>query len=252
MSDDDYERRRDEIRREDYRREDLRRDDLNYWNRQDDERYARRQQEERDQQFREAVRGGDSRYAAHLLGLDYDAAAAARPAPGPQDGVWVNGALLTEATLQGLARLGLCVGPGRYWYDPRSGCAGYEGQGCGTLLPAGLPLGVPAADASAGTSGVFLNSRQLTHAEVAYLVGLTRGPVLPGRYWLDAQGFAGPEGGPAAVNLRQLARAGAGAGPGRAADGAWTWGNSHTGVSASGDGHNVAVFWDGGMYSQGD
>ena len=31
------------------------------------------------------------------------------------------------------------------------------------------------------------------------------GPVQPGCYWVDGQGFAGLEGGPALVNLKQLA-----------------------------------------------
>jgi hypothetical protein len=99
---------------------------------------------------------------------------------------------------------------------------------------------------------VFLNGRQLTQAEVLYLTGLTRGPIPPGRYWLDADGNVGMEGGPALVNLAQLARGGGNRWSN--GDGTWTWNNRATGNSASGDGgRNIAVFGPEGLiYSQGD
>jgi hypothetical protein len=168
-------------------------------------------------------------------------------------GAFVNRVWQTEDTLQRVERqCGLSLPRGQaFWYDRLSGCAGYEGQGTSGLLPPGLDLGGPLpADISAGTTGVFINGRQITQAEVLYLMGLTRGPVPPGRYLLDGYGNAGLEGGPPLVNLHQLAQAGSGRGAG---GGDWTWQSKATRSSASGDGNgNVAVFWEGGMYSKGD
>jgi hypothetical protein len=123
-------------------------------------------------------------------------------------GVYVNGARLSPATLDELSRrLGIRAVPGRYWYDSLSGLVGAEGQGTTGAIPAGLNLGGPLrADASAGTSGVYLNGRQLTGGEVAFLRALLQQPIRPGRYWLDAAGNAGPEGRPAVVNLAQRIR----------------------------------------------
>jgi hypothetical protein len=74
----------------------------------------------------------------------------------------------------------------------------------GFTLP-GLPIGGPLPpDISRGNTGVFINGRQLPTQDLAALQQLT-GPVQPGRYWVDGQGYAGLEGGPALVNLKQLA-----------------------------------------------
>jgi hypothetical protein len=71
------------------------------------------------------------------------------------------------------------------------------------MLP-GLALGGPlAADASRGTSGVFINGRQLSVGEKLYLERLCQTPVVPGRYWIMANGVGGYEGGPAYFNLAQ-------------------------------------------------
>jgi hypothetical protein len=39
---------------------------------------------------------------------------------------------------------------------------------------------------------------------------LARGPIYPGRYWLDANGYEGFEGGPALINYVHAARQGVG------------------------------------------
>jgi hypothetical protein len=121
--------------------------------------------------------------------------------------ILVNGVPSPVAVIHTLQHLGLRPLPGSYWYDPRSGAAGLIGQGTSGFLPPGLPLGGPLqADASNGTSGVFVNGRQLTTGEEAFLEAVLGSPIAPGRYFLDANGDAGMEGGPVLVNLIQLAR----------------------------------------------
>jgi hypothetical protein len=57
-------------------------------------------------------------------------------------------------------------------------------------------------DATGGTSGVFVNGRQLGFWELMRLRRLTSFP--RGRYWLDPQGNFGFEGAPAMGNVRVL------------------------------------------------
>jgi hypothetical protein len=119
----------------------------------------------------------------------------------------VNGVPLSAAGAAILQRLGIRPLPGAYWYDSVSGAVGASGQGTSGFLPAGLPLGGPLpADASNGTSGVFVNGRQLTAGEKAFLESVLGTPIAPGSYFLDANGDAGPQGGPVVANLVQLAR----------------------------------------------
>lgn len=133
----------------------------------------------------------------------------------------VNGVPLTTETLTLLQRLyPVAIAPGRYWYDGFSGAYGIEGGPvAGQMLP-GLALGGPLlADASRGTSGVFINGRQLTFGETAYIAQACSTPVVPGRYWVNAQGLGGYEGGPAAFNL---ALCGGGGGSGQSNGGSRT------------------------------
>jgi len=98
------------------------------------------------------------------------------------------------------------VPDGRYWYDQMSGAWGMEGGPTAGFTIAGLPVGGPLpADISRGNTGVFINGRRLPLVDLNGLQQLVGGPVQPGRYWVDGQGFAGLEGGPALVNLKQLA-----------------------------------------------
>jgi hypothetical protein len=48
---------------------------------------------------------------------------------------------------------------------------------------------------------VFVNGRQLTFGETAYIAQACRTPVIPGRYWVNAQGLGGYEGGAPFFNL---------------------------------------------------
>ena len=138
--------------------------------------------------------------------------------PSPQDlgggEVLVNGARLNEEQLAGLERLyGVRPRAGRWWYDPASGLYGGEGGPAAGLMFAGHDLGVPSPGASAGTSSVWVNGRQLTRLEVLHIVGMVGGPVLPGRYWLDARFDVGVEGSPFPLgNLVALARRAGGGG----------------------------------------
>ncbi len=131
------------------------------------------------------------------------------PAPGRPDGsttqLVVNGQLLSPEAVRQLQQIyPVPVPSGRYWYDPVAGVYGREGEPvAGQMLP-GLTLGGPLApDASRGTSGVFVNGRQLTTGEKAYLEQACQTPVLPGRFWVGPTGLGGFEGQPASFNLAQ-------------------------------------------------
>ena len=120
-----------------------------------------------------------------------------------QGAVSVNGVVITQAQRTSLEQAYGTIQHGRYWYDKVSGLWGQEGMPTiGQIMP-GLDLGGPLnADASRGDTKVFLNGRELTQAEVTTLQQL--GPVLPGRYWVNAQGIGGLEGGPPQFNLAVL------------------------------------------------
>jgi hypothetical protein len=102
---------------------------------------------------------------------------------------------------------------GRYWYDRLSGAVGAEGGPCTGFIAAGMSLGgTMKANCSGGGTGVFINGREAHPIDVQALQRLL--PVAPGRYWVDAMGNAGYEGGPALCNLVALARAQAPSGGG--------------------------------------
>jgi hypothetical protein len=118
--------------------------------------------------------------------------------------VYVNGRSVDPSRLPGK------VNPGRYWYDQATGAFGVEGGPTLGFVSAGLDLPGPLlADASGGgrgmLTGVFINGRELHPQDVAGLVA-SLGGVLPGRYWVDAQGNFGNEGGPWLGNLWAMAR----------------------------------------------
>jgi hypothetical protein len=95
---------------------------------------------------------------------------------------------------------------GRYWYDATTGAWGYQGQGTAGFVAPGLTLGGPlSADASNGHTGVFINGRQLPDSDVIALMQMGI-PVQQGRWWVDAFGNAGAEGGPPLFNLRVMAQ----------------------------------------------
>jgi hypothetical protein len=124
-----------------------------------------------------------------------------------QRDVVVNGIPVPAARLDDLQRhLHLRIEDGRYWYDRRSGAMGPDGGPTLAFIVPDLELGGPlAADASAGTTGVFLNGRELPQYDLIELTRLV-GFVAQGRYFLDASGNAGFEGGPPMINLVAASR----------------------------------------------
>ena len=117
----------------------------------------------------------------------------------------VNGRALSAETVGQLQRVyPVAIAPGRYWYDAVSGAYGREGGPAVGQMIGGLALGGPLrADASHGTSGVFINGRQITVGEKTYLERVCQTPVAPARYWILVNGVGGFEGGPASFDLGQ-------------------------------------------------
>lgn len=140
--------------------------------------------------------------AATLLSL-----AASAGGLGAQQGqVTVNRVRIPERELQGFEqRWNTRVQSGNYWYDRMTGAWGLEGGPTAGWIAAGLNLGGPLrADASGGNTGVFINGRELHFMDVQALMQIVQ--VQRGRWWMDARGYFGPEGGPAWGNLLQLAQ----------------------------------------------
>lgn len=118
--------------------------------------------------------------------------------------VIINGVRLADEDVYNLEqRYNIKVWDGVYWYDPMCGAWGLQGGPCIGVGQPGLKLGGPLkADASNGNTGVFVNGRQLHMLDVLALQLFT--VVIPGRYWVNAQGDFGYIGWPRMGNLRQL------------------------------------------------
>lgn len=138
----------------------------------------------------------------------------ALPPEGIADGsslnIFVNGVKLNRQTIRSLETYyGLRMQSGRYWYDKVSGLWGFEGgPAMGQIMPALKLGGSLKPHVSGGNTGVFVNGRELHPTEVQYLLSIF-GQVIPGRYWLNARGFGGFEGGPAIFNLNAGSHGGA-------------------------------------------
>lgn len=133
--------------------------------------------------------------------------------------VIVNGTTVAERDLAHVsAVIGARPQDGRWWYDVRTGAFGASGGPTVGFLPPGLALGgTLRADASGGGDGryggVFINGREIHPLDIAGLRRLI-GQVIPGRYWVDAAGNFGIEGGAVLGNLLAMAQAnGHAAGP---------------------------------------
>jgi hypothetical protein len=92
-----------------------------------------------------------------------------------------------------------------YWYDRRAGLFGFWGGPALVALPPDLDFPGPMPpNCSCGGTGIFANRRELHPLDVEVLTEI--GLAIPGRYWLDANGDFGFEGGPLLANLFALAR----------------------------------------------
>jgi hypothetical protein len=100
-------------------------------------------------------------------------------------------------------RFRIRISPGDYWYDRICGAWGIFGGPALGFAPPGLEWGGKLrADASGGNTGIFVNGRELHPIDVMLLRQIT--VVIPGRYWLDANGNYGFEGGPMLGNFVAL------------------------------------------------
>lgn len=137
--------------------------------------------------------------------------------------VIVNGRSLSEDEIAEIERMyGVPPKPGRYWYDARSGLYGVIGHPAYGFMNPGHGFGTLPAGSSRGDSGVFINGREIPHAEWLLWSQMVGSPILPGRYWFDASGNAGLEGNPLPlVNLHVAARQRGGSGGG-GGDGFWS------------------------------
>jgi hypothetical protein len=173
-----------------------------------------------------------------ILALTLLLSAAATPSLAAQTRqVTVNRVRLTDQQVKTFEqRWRIQVNDGKYWYDKVSGAWGMDGGPTAGWIMPGLDLGGPLpADASAGSTGVFINGRELHVMDVAALMRL--GPVYQGRWWVDAQGTFGLEGGPPMGNLWLLAQQ-RGMRPGQAWSHYSKDGNSFVG----GDGNGCTYF----------
>jgi hypothetical protein len=138
-------------------------------------------------------------------------------APPPEHtGVFINRRELTRQQVVALQMTyHYAAVPGRYWYDPVSGAWGLDGhEAVGFLMP-GHNFGPMPGDASHGSTGVYINGREINLIE-ALRVRQTFGAVYRGRWWLDGKtGYFGVEGNPvpvgdlvAMLRSRQNARGG--------------------------------------------
>lgn len=136
-----------------------------------------------------------------------------------------------------------------YWYDPMLGAWGAKGGPTMGFIAPGLELGGPLQPDASGRGGtnVFVNGRELHVHDLAALQTIT-GPIVPGRYFITAQGLAGYEGGPPQWDLAAMAAQSRGGG-----GGSNTWQSGITGASGFSDGTTGAVFLpNGGIVSTGN
>jgi len=143
-------------------------------------------------------------------------------APHPQRSISFNGTPLTEQQIAQLeAMYRARIPDGAYWYDNLCGAWGWQGGPCAGFVQPGLGFGGPLRpDASSGNTGIFINGRQLHLQDVLALQQFVA--VQPGRFWVDAQGNFGFEGGQMLGNLVLLAQTASRPRGGGSGDNFWT------------------------------
>jgi hypothetical protein len=164
--------------------------------------------------------------------------------------VVVNGVPLKESARKSLEhKYGVPIKPGRYWYDNVSGVWGREGGPGAGQIHAGLQLGGPLRrNASKGHTGVIVNRRELHALDVAALQRCL--VVVPGRYWVLANGVGGVEGGPPQFNLAAMCGGGSSGGSSTKCEdyggGRFNCSNQRIGIGIIGEGGSKGgVFIDG-------
>lgn len=164
----------------------------------------------------------------------------AAPATQVAGDIVVNRVPLSGAEVQAIReRYGVPIQEGRYWYDAACGAWGIEGGPTAGFIMAGMRLPGPMpVDASQGGTNIFINGREIHPLDQAALQQIF-GYTVHGRYWLDARGNLGPEGGEAITNLAAAIQASQQSGGGGGES------TTHGYPSAGGARGTVA----GGMYS---
>jgi hypothetical protein len=115
--------------------------------------------------------------------------------------VYINRVKLDDATIQALeSQYRIPIQNGRFWYDATCGAWGVEGGPTAGFIYPGLNLPPMPVDISEGGTGIFINGREIHRLDQMALQQIF-GTTIPGRYWLDAQGNLGPEGGAPIANL---------------------------------------------------
>src|SRR5688572_25190130 len=144
----------------------------------------------------------------------------AAPTADPQQtaGVFINNVEVSADQLAELQRIyGRQPPPGRYWYDERSGLYGMWGHETAGYIYPGHSFGNLPANASNGSTGVFINGREINLTEAQFFQRIF-GAVYQGRWWLDSNGNVGGEGNPMPlanlVAALQQAQRGSGGGGG--------------------------------------
>ncbi len=165
-----------------------------------------------------------------------------------QRNVVINGKRLSDKEIRDTElKYHIRIPDADYWYDRMLGAWGVHGSPTLGFIAPNIDLGggTLAADASGGGTNIFVNGRALHPLDVLALQQIT-GPILPGRYFITAQGLAGFEGGPPLWNLAAMvAQAQRGGGSN-------TWQSRITGASGFSDGTTGAVFLpNGGIVSTG-
>ena len=171
------------------------------------------------------------------------------PGAATERNVYINRVKLPSERVQAFERqYQTLIMDGRYWYDGRCGAWGVEGgPTLGFILPnLDLPGPMP-ADISGGGTGIFINGREI-HVQDQMALHQVFGVTIPGRYWLDAQGNLGIEGGMVIANLAAAMQAAAGRGDGSATGAGGTVGSDSQGFMFSARTlDRKSVFWYSGM-----
>lgn len=135
--------------------------------------------------------------------------------------------------------------PSKYWYDKNCGLFGITGQPALGYLRPGHDFGTLARNASNGNSHVLINNRELTQFEWMMLSQIVGTPVMPGSYWLDAQGNAGMQGSSFPLVNIFVAQQNARKSGGNATDGDNFWTSRFSAGNAYSDGSAGYVNVDG-------